>query len=306
MYIFRDSSSHRAAPSQAWGPGSADLDDGVQVKPVCVNMGRRQTYHQISSSCDLCMCVLGIDNNELGFVFLPRHQTLHRLRERNVLTREPPSVFLDLFLPTPGPNHNHQDGYLQTCNSLYFCRQPNLHSTQARHDQELFRPPAPFPLMKMAIHLPKMKAISVYKRKAKLVQNHQPGHVIADTASSFSSPDIRGPDKPPSWTVSKRQGPGPEVSTLSPPPLPSQDAGSTLLNCITVTFCVPNNAPRTPAPQSFPPAVRTPRTAPLFCPACACFACQDSHSARGKDVEHQEGNPFPGVILASTRHVASG
>lgn len=93
----------------------------------------------------------------------------HWIHERNVLTREPPSpspsVFLHLFLPTPGPNHNHQDGRLQTCNSLYFCRQPNLPSTQARHDQELFRPPAPFPLMKMAIHLSKSRRPSPFARE---------------------------------------------------------------------------------------------------------------------------------------------
>lgn len=120
---------HLARPG---GLGAPIWMMGCRVS-LCVSIwGKRQTYHQISSSCDLCMCVLGIDNNELGFVFLPRHQTPHRLHERNVLTREPSSVFLHLFLPTPGPNHNHQDGCLQTCNSLYFCRQPNLHTGPKR------------------------------------------------------------------------------------------------------------------------------------------------------------------------------
>lgn len=60
-----------------------------------------------------------------------------------------------------------------------------------------------------------------------------------------------------------------------------------------------------PRAAILPLAVRTPRTtAPLFSPACACFACQDSHGAHGN--AHQEGNPFSGVILASAPHVASG
>lgn len=60
-----------------------------------------------------------------------------------------------------------------------------------------------------------------------------------------------------------------------------------------------------PRAAILPLGVRTPRTtAPLFSPACACFACQDSHGAHGN--AHQEGNPFPGVILASAPHVASG
>lgn len=104
------------------------------------------------SSCGVWTHVLGIDKHEPVFSS-SRDIRPYRLHERNVLTREPPSVFLDLILPTPGPNHNHQDGCLQTCNSLDFCRQPNPHRTQAKHDQGLFRPPAPSPLMKMAIHL---------------------------------------------------------------------------------------------------------------------------------------------------------
>lgn len=40
----------------------------------------------------------------------------------------------------------------------------------------------------------KLNAVPVCKRKAKLVQNHQPGHIIA---SSCTTPNIRGPDKPP-------------------------------------------------------------------------------------------------------------
>lgn len=65
---------HRIAQhlARSGGLGAPIWMMGCRVS-LCVSIwGRRQTYHQISSSCDLCMCVLGIDDNEHGFCLPPK------------------------------------------------------------------------------------------------------------------------------------------------------------------------------------------------------------------------------------------
>lgn len=113
-----------------------------------------------------------------------------------------------------------------------------------------------------------MKAIPVCKRKAKLVQNHQPGHVIAATASSCPRQTFVVQINP---RRARDRGQGPKSAPYIRHHLQAKTRDRLSSTASPLPFHVPNNAPRTPAPQSFPLAIRTPRTAPLFFP-CACVS----------------------------------